>query len=225
MAEPFNAEQFRQQMSGQTPQMQSQMQGQPPIQAQPRPYQPQQAVQRPAHQVAQPMAQPHAPAQYSGQPQTQQIQQSQMPPQAWAPQGQPMQQMHMQHPQAPAHHMPPPYFTSPPSGEVAEAVEEKSKKSRFSLKRKPKAPKVEPDASDMPAEVIASKKPPHTIFIFGMVAGIALFLLGNIAMSALIGNDSAPSLADINRQNAQAEPPVLPKSAENTASVAETVTP
>jgi len=160
MAEPFNAEQFRQQMSGQTPQMQ----GQPPIQAQPvmpvpspqlqesshmqqtqaqpRPYQPQQAVQRPAHQVAQRMAQPHAPAQYSGQPQAQQIQQSQMPPQAWAPQGQPMQQMHMQHPQAPAHHMPPPHFTPPPSGEVAEAVEEKSKKSRFSLKRKPKAPKV-----------------------------------------------------------------------------------
>jgi len=194
MAEPFNVEQFRQQMSGQTPQMQSQMQGQPPIQAQPRPYQPQQAVQRPAHQVAQPMAQPHAPAQYSGQPQAQQIQQSQMPP---------------------------PYFTSPPSGEVAEAVEEKSKKSRFSLKRKPKAPKVEPDASDIPA----SKKPPHTIFIFGMVAGMALFLLGNIAMSALFGNDSAPSLADINRQNAQAEQPVLPKSAENTASVAETVTP
>jgi len=224
--QPYQAAQMQQ------PQMQQ-------TQAQPRPYQPQVQMPQPQHApqqqhyamppVAQPMAQPSAPPQMQAQarmPHPQQVQS----PQGYAPQ--------MTQPQTPMHHMPPPpVFTAPPVP-VADIVEEAPKKSRFSLKRFAKTktlkvPKIKKseklelaaemsEASDV---VHTSNTSPALIFMFGMATGIACFLVGNMLMSTFLADNSPQSFRDIERQNAQAQQLVLPRSVQNADNTTETATP
>ncbi|MEP3889068.1 MAG: hypothetical protein ABJN69_01300 [Hellea sp.] len=204
MAELFNAEQYHQQMSGQNAQMpQGQYQGQPQDQ----------------YQAQQPIAQPYQP---------QQMQQTQTPPnpyqpQEWAPQHQPMQQTPMMQPQTPMHHMPAAPVFAPPPGMGADIIQEAPKPSRFKRGRlaKVKTPKVKKTkAKKSKGEAVeashTTKTSPAIIFMFGMATGIVCFVVGNMAMSNLLTDNSAKSFRDIERQNATAQQPVLPKSAQNT---------
>lgn len=230
MAEPFNVEQFRQQMSGQ---------GVPPT--------PQQGQAAPAAVMPPPAPQAYQPSQMQPrpyQPQPQQMQ-TQMPPQmsqqAYAPQGhipmqgqpQPWAQNAQGGQMAPAYAPPPqhqqpqfttPQFTPPPSHmtELEMQDEAPAKTSRFSLKRakkeKPaKAPKVKKvkAAKEAGEETVhKTKTSPAIIFMFGMATGIVAFLVGNMVMSGLLDDKTAQSFRDIERQNAQAKQPVLPGQAK-----------
>ena len=233
MAEPFNVEQFRQQqqMAGQVPQAQPQVM---PAQASPQPYQPapmQQSYAQPAqmehmqtqpspYQVqpqpnTQPIPQQYVPPHYQGH--TQPAPAQQMPPQTWSPQVQETQHPHMMQPQTPVHHMPPPpVFAPPPSAQSAvEEVEAPFKKSRFSFKRgsKVKTPKVKKNKAgkaDKVATADAQKTSPAMTFMFGMATGIVCFLLGNMAMSSLLSDNTAQDFKDIQNQNAQAQQLQMP---------------
>ena len=204
MAELFNPEQYHQQMSGQNAQL---PQGQ---------YQDQ-------YQSHQNTAQPYQP-----QPaQHPQMQQTQIPPnpylpQEWAAQHQPMQQ-----PQSPPHHMPAPPVFAPPPGATAQEAEAAPKASRLKRKRvaKVKTPKVKKNKAEASGAVHTSKTSPAIIFMFGMATGIVAFLVGNMMMSNFLTDNSAKSFREIERQNAQVQQPVLPKSAQNAKSEAKLVTP
>lgn len=212
MAEPFNVEQFRQRMNGDAPQIQPQpeqafplsqpYQQQSQTQGQTEPYQPYHAAQPQYH--AQPYAAP-----------PQQALAPQMPSQLWQPQHQPLQQ-----PQTPVHHMPPPPVFAPPPGGGDEKMEQIPTTSRFKLKRgtkvkSPKAPKVKKSKADKSNTVHTTKTSPSIIFMFGMATGIVCFLVGNIVMSNVLTDKTAKSFREIERRNAQAQQPVLPKTAQN----------
>ena len=223
MAELFNAEQYRQEMSGQHP---APAQGYPqpmPRKAAPQPYQPPQMQQA---QLQQPQMQQTQMQQTQAQPRPYQ-------PQEWAPQHHQPQHPHVMHPhvmqpQTPVHHMPAAPVFAPPPGVGTDIVEEVPKTSRFKRGRpaKEKTPKVKitkikktkgvknkGEAAEM---THTTKTSPAIIFMFGMATGIVCFLVGNMLMSNLLSDNSAKSFRDIERQNAQAQQPVLPKSAENT---------
>lgn len=207
MAELFDPEQYRQQMGGQNS---ASAQGYPqavPAQAAPQPYQP-----------------PHM---HQAQMQQTQAQPRPYQPQEWAPQHHQPQNPHMMQPQTPVHHMPAAPVFAPPPGTGADSVEEAPKPSRFKRKagvklkkakvKKTRAPKNKGEASGDASEAVhTTKSSPAMIFMFGMASGIVCFLVGNMVMSNLLTDNSAKSFRDIERQNAQAQQPVLPKSAQNT---------
>ena len=186
MAEPFNVEQFRQQMRGQVPQ------GQQPVIPQPPQVQPGQA-------------------QY---------------PQGWTP---PVQAQHVQlSPQMQQHLAPAPVFAPPPSAMLDEQANDVKKKSKFSLKRssKVKTPKVKKVKTKKAEDTHRAKKSPAMIFMFGMAAGVGCALAGSMLMSSLVSDNSAQKFRDIERQNARAQQPVLPKqSPSETKAVAEATVP
>lgn len=165
--------------------------------------------------AAEPLIQPHAPLQHQGQG----------------------QQPHMMQPQTPVHHMPPPPVFAPPPGPIADSVETAPKKSRFSLKRAsklkaPKAPRFKKSkqvraagAEVLEDAVHTTNTSPAMIFMFGMATGIVCFLVGNMLMTTLLTDNSPQSFRDIERQNAQAQQPVLPKSARNIDGVTDPATP
>ena len=237
MSEPFNIENFRQQMRGQAPspsqpapvQMQqapapmpapAQMQQAPapmPVPAQQQFQPPQSSMPEMVPQHAPQPMQPPMPQNPAMVPQSQPYPQSQPQsygqavggaPQAWAPQGQPQAQpMQMQH------MMPPPAAFMPPIAQSqAQPVETPSKKSRFNLKRlkKEKAPKIKKvKAQDMP-EGNVRKTPPAKIFIFGFACGILSFFILSTIMSSVFAGNSSQSVQDLQAQNSGIQQPALP---------------
>lgn len=240
IAEPFNVEKFRQKMRGQppiAPQTQQPPLQQAVQQQIPQPLLQPQQVQRQMPVTPQapmsalqhmppPMPQ-NMPQNYAVQPQpmaqtyTQPVA-GQAQAQAWtsqapavpAPQ---MMQPHMMPPQAGA-----PYMQQMPQAAVfaplpsdissAEIEEPSPKKSRFSLKwtKKEKAPKVEKIKEDIITNAGASKRSSAMIFMLGMAAGMACFLVGNMVISNIFTNKPQQNLADIQAATVSLKPSVTP---------------
>jgi len=237
MTIPFNAEEFRQQMSGQNAQAQLQ-QGQMPV-TQPPPV-PTQYVPPMAHaEMAVLQTHPSPQPAYPAMPAPAMVQPQQAPPMApvWAGQQQTAPQAYQSYPAQPAQHQPqaaphtpPAQMFMPPPGLMPKTEETAppKKMSRFKLKRsrkeKPaKAPKVkavkEPNL-DVNGEVThKTRTSPAMIFMFGMATGILCFLVGNMAMSGLLEDKSAKSFREIERKNAMAQQPVLPAQTSEQTSV------
>jgi hypothetical protein len=228
MAIPFNAEEYRQQMSGQKAQAHLQ-QGQMPV-TQPPPVPAQYVPPMVQAEMAAPQTHPSPQPAYQAMP-APAMPHSQQPPQmaqAWAGQEGLAPQAYQSHPGQPPQHQPqaaphtaPAQMFAPPPGLMpkTEEIAPPKKMSRFKLKRgrkeKPaKAPKgkaVKEPNLDVNGEIIQkARTSPAMIFMFGMATGILCFLLGNMAMSGLLEDKSVKSFAEIERKNAMAQQPVLP---------------
>lgn len=196
MAEPFNIEQFRQQMRSQ---------GNVAPQAQPQPV----PQQMPPQIAPPPMPQKY----YAAQPQPM-AQPAGGQPQAWPQQGQMMPAPQIMQPQAGMPQMPQaPVFAPPPNAVAQEVMEEaSSKKSRFSLKRskKEKTPKAKKVRKDQIGETNKTKSSPATIFMLGMTTGMACFFVGNMVMSSVFAPKPAQNLTVQQTQNASVQQNAAP---------------
>jgi len=227
MAEEFNAELYRQQMSGQAPAIPEHV----PVHVQnvhagivQTYHAPQMPAHAPQQQMVPPMPQtapmqPHSQSYVQLQPQAQP--QPYNPstagqPQAWNPQGRVISAPQMAPQQAGMPHMPQaPAFSPPPAAMAEEVIEEFSpKKSRFSLKRSKtdKAQKTK-EAKTMQAGVLHTAKSSSVkTFILGFACGEMSFFIGSMLLSR---GQSPQRIQDVQTQNVAIEQSVLPQSAIN----------
>ena len=237
MTIPFNADEYRQKMSGQNAQAHLQ-QGQMPV-TQPPPVPAQYVPPMVQAEMAAPQTHPSPQPTYQAMPAPAMVQPQQPPPMApvWAGQQQTAPQAYQSYPtQPPQHqahaapHTPPTQMFMPPPGLMpkTEEIAPPKKMSRFKLKRgrkekpakPPKGKAVKGPNLDADGEVIQkARTSPAMIFMFGMATGILCFIVGSTVMSGLLEDKSAKSFAEIERKSAMAQQPVLPTQTSEQTSV------